>query len=154
TLLLQVEQGLGDTIHFARYASVLAARGARCIIRCPRALAPLLATVPGVAGIALESEPLPPYDYYVPIVSIPRIVGTTPQTIPHTVPYLSVEEDRRLEARTTLATTGTKRRIGLCWAGSPANANDRNRSMALTLFAPLLDLEGIAWFSLQAGEAV
>ena len=153
TLLLQVEQGLGDTIHFARYASVLAVRGARCVIRCPRALAPLLATIPGVTGIALESEALSPYDYYVPIASIPRIVGTTPQTIPDAVPYLSVEENLRLAARTTLATAGTKLRIGLCWAGSPANSNDRNRSMALALFAPLLELQGVTWFSLQAGEA-
>jgi len=122
-------------------------------MRSPRALAPLLATVPGVAEIVLESEPLPRYDYHVPLLSIPGVVGTTPQTIPATVPYIFVDEDRTATAHRTLLRAGASRRVGLCWAGSPANSNDRNRSMALALFAPLLETSGVTWFSLQAGEA-
>ena len=153
TLLVQIEQGLGDTLQFVRYASSIAAQGARCVIRCPRALGPLLATVPGVAEVVLETDALPRYDFHVPLLSIARIVGTTARTIPSHVPYLSVDGGRRATARKALAPAGDRHRVGLCWAGSPANSNDRNRSMALALFAPLFELPGIAWFSLQAGEA-
>jgi ADP-heptose:LPS heptosyltransferase len=103
--------------------------------------------------VVLETEGLPPYDFHVPLLSIARILGTTARTIPSNVPYLSVDEGRRAAARKALAPAADRRRIGLCWAGSPANSNDRNRSMALALFAPLFELPGITWFSLQAGEA-
>ncbi|HEX3633784.1 MAG TPA: DUF5672 family protein, partial [Casimicrobiaceae bacterium] len=49
TLLLYTEQGLGDALQFARFVAPLARAGARCIVYCPPALAPLLATAPGVA---------------------------------------------------------------------------------------------------------
>ncbi len=154
TLLLHIEQGLGDTVQFARYATLIAARGVTCVVRCPRALAPLLETIPGVAGVSVEADPLPPYDAQLPLLSAPRILGTTPETIPAHAPYITVAESRRATARAALAPAGAKRRVGLCWAGSPANSNDRNRSLPLAILVPLLDLQGIVWFSLQAGEAV
>ncbi|HZI84575.1 MAG TPA: DUF5672 family protein [Casimicrobiaceae bacterium] len=153
TLLLHVEQGLGDSVQFARYATPIAARGVTCVIRCPRALAPLLETVPGVAGVSVESDPLPSYDAHLPLLSAARILGTTPETIPAHGPYIAVQESRRAAARSTLARGASGLRVGLCWAGSPANSNDRNRSLPLATLAPLLDVPGIAWFSLQAGEA-
>ena len=101
----------------------------------------------------METDALPRYDFHVPLLSIAGILGTTQATIPSTVPYLSVDEGRRIVARKALAPAGNHFRVGLCWAGSPANSNDRNRSMALALFAPLFELPGITWFSLQAGDA-
>ena len=153
TLLLHVEQGLGDTLQFARYASSLAARGIRCIVRCPRALAPLIETIPGVVAASAEDEPLPRYDAHLPLLSAPRMLGTRPDTIRATVPYLTIAGSARAAARQTLVRIGAKRRIGLCWAGSPENSNDRNRSLPLSALATLLGLPGTGWFSLQAGEA-
>jgi hypothetical protein len=37
------------------------------------------------------------------------------------------------------------------WAGNPKQANDRNRSSRLDVLAPLFDLPGISWVSLQKG---
>jgi Flp pilus assembly protein TadD len=153
TVLVYIEQGLGDAIQFARYARQIAAIGARCILRCPEALAPLLATVPGVTAVNLEREPLPPYDAYLPLLSLPRIFGTSPETIPADVPYLGVPEANRATTRRALAGSVRTRRIGICWAGNPAHANDRNRSIALALLAPLFAAGDTAWFSLQAGAA-
>ncbi|HTS21518.1 MAG TPA: DUF5672 family protein [Casimicrobiaceae bacterium] len=153
TLLVTVEQGLGDALQFARYAAALAAAGVRCLIRCSSALAPLLETVPGVAGVSLESEPLPRYDAYVPLLSLPRILGTGPDTIPASVPYITIAEEHRAAARAVFARKPPGRRIGLRWAGNPAYANDRNRSMTFSAVAPLVGVEGTAWFSLQDGEA-
>jgi tetratricopeptide (TPR) repeat protein len=153
TLLVYPEQGLGDALQFARYATELADAGARCIIRCQDALAPLLATIPGVAAISRDSEALPAYDAHSPLLSLPRLLGTTPDTIPARVPYLSVSDAKCAAARALLARAGAPRRIGLCWAGNPAHGNDRNRSLALFALAPLLRIPGVAWYSLQQGDA-
>ena len=153
TVLVHIEQGLGDTVQFARYATLLAAAGSRCVIHCPQALEPLLATIPGVAQVSLEGEPLPAYDAYLPLLSLPRVFGTTAQTIPATVPYLAIADAKRAVARARVAQSGARRRIGLCWAGNPANPNDRNRSLPLATLAPLFAVPGITWFSLQAGDA-
>jgi len=153
TLIVPIEQGLGDTVQFGRYASLLAAGGARCVLRCPDKLAPLLATIPGVAQVSIEGEPLPAYDAYLPLLSLPRVFGTTPATIPATVPYLAVSAPKRAAARAALAQAGATRRIGLCWAGNPRHGNDRRRSLPLAALAPLFAVPGITWFSVQAGGA-
>ena len=152
TILLYPEQGLGDALQFARYASILAARGAHCVIRCPEALTPLLATVPGVARVVRDEEPLPRYDVHAPLLSLPRLVGTKADAIPATVPYITIGEAQRAAARATLARSSAPRRVGLVWSGNPSHSNDRNRSIALAALLPLLDVPGIAWFSLQQGE--
>ena len=151
TLLLYPEQGIGDAVQFARYATPLAAMGARCVIRCSDALAPLLETVSGVAQVVRENEPLPPYDAHSPLLSLPRLLGTTGDAIPATVPYITVPETRRADARAALARSPARRKAGLVWAGNPAHANDRNRSVALAELVPLLGVPGVAWFSLQQG---
>jgi Flp pilus assembly protein TadD len=153
TLLVYPEQGLGDAVQFARYATLLAEAGARCVIRCPDALAPLLATIPGVAAVSREGEALPRYDAHLPLLSLPRVLGTTPETIPAAVPYIAVSESKRAAARATLARAGTAPRIGLCWAGNPAHGKDRNRSLPLATLAPLFAVPGVSWFSLQQGKA-
>jgi Flp pilus assembly protein TadD len=152
TILLYPEQGLGDALQFARYASILAARGARCVIRCPDALAPLLATVPGVARVVRDDEALPPYDVHAPLLSLPRLVGTQADAIPATVPYIAIGEEHRAAARATLARSSAPLRAGLVWSGNPGHGNDRNRSIALTALLPFLDVPGIVWFSLQHGD--
>jgi tetratricopeptide (TPR) repeat protein len=153
TLLIATEQGLGDAVHFARYAQLLERAGARCVLRCPDQLAALLASAHGVVQVSSEGEPLPAFDAYLPLLSLPRVFATTPTTIPATVPYLTVSATQRAAARATLERAGATRRIGLCWAGNPGNPNDRKRSLPLSVLAPLLALPGISWFSLQAGDA-
>ena len=153
TLLLYPEQGLGDALQFARYATLLADAGARCLIRCSEALAPLLATVPGVAEIHRDDAPLPRYDAHLPLLSLPRVFGTTPETIPATVPYIAVADSLRNAARAALKRAGATRTVGLAWAGNPAHANDRHRSVPLAALAALFAVPGLTWFSLQQGEA-
>jgi tetratricopeptide (TPR) repeat protein len=152
TVLVYPEQGLGDAVQFARYATLVAAAGGRCVIRCPEVLAPLFTSIPGVAQVSGDGEPLPAYDSHLPLLSLPRILGTTAESIPAAVPYVAVPEAKRAAARATLAQSGTRRRVGLCWAGNRTHGNDRHRSIALETLAPLFAVPGIAWFSLQQGE--
>ena len=48
TILLHAEQGLGDAIHFVRYAPLVARRGGRVIVHCPPELARLFKSVEGI----------------------------------------------------------------------------------------------------------
>jgi tetratricopeptide (TPR) repeat protein len=152
TLLLYAEQGLGDALQFARYATLLAQAGARPLIHCVDALKPLIATVPGVGQVLGSDEPLPEYDAHFPLLSLPRVFATTAETIPSLASYMTVSEPHRTAARARIDSAPTLN-IGLVWAGSREHSNDRNRSCPLAALAPILALPGIAWFSLQQGEA-
>ena len=97
-------------------------------------------------------EKLPNYDWHVPVLSLPHVFQTTIQTIPTEIPYLSVDPARRKSwnARIESATpAGTRLRVGIAWAGNPKHKNDANRSIDPQLLAPLAEIEGVAFFSLQ-----
>jgi tetratricopeptide (TPR) repeat protein len=153
TLLLYAEQGLGDALQFARYATLLAKVGARPLIHCVDALKPLISTVSGVAEVLAGDEPLPDYDAHFPLLSLARVFATTEDTIPSEPSYMSVSMVHRAVAREKVESLSAKLNVGLVWAGSKAHSNDRNRSCPLAMVTPLLELPDIAWFSLQQGEA-
>jgi tetratricopeptide (TPR) repeat protein len=153
TLLLYAEQGLGDAVQFARYATLLAARGARVVIACPAALRALLASAPGVAEVVIGDAPLPRYDAHIALLSLPRALRTDLGSIPVEVPYIKVAPQQREAVRALLAQRGGGLNVGIAWAGNRTHSNDRNRSIPLTTLAPLFSLPGVAWQSLQHGEA-
>jgi tetratricopeptide (TPR) repeat protein len=148
TILVWCEQGLGDTIHFVRYASVLAEMGARVVLECPRMLLRLFSTCPGIALLVAETEPLPPYDVQVPMMSLPGLLGTTVDKVPCRVPYLSAEPEREEAWRRRLGDNG-KFRVGIVWQGNPRFGQDRWRSVPLERFAPLASVQGVELVSLQ-----
>jgi Flp pilus assembly protein TadD len=148
TILLHAEQGLGDTIHFARYARLLARSGANVVLEVQPELVRLLARVEGVAGVVARGEPLPDFDVHCPVGSLPRALRTEIATIPADVPYLTANAERIAKWRERIAALPSPR-IALAWAGSAAHANDRNRSLALAQLAPLLALEHASFVSIQ-----
>ena len=152
TLLLYTEQGLGDALQFARFVAPMARSGARCIVYCPEALAPLLATVPGVAQTVSDPERLPGYDAHLPLLSLPRLLGTTVDAIPTHVPYVTVAAEQRNRARQLIDASPRRLSVGIAWTGNPANPSNRIRSAPLEALDPLFEVEGIDWHSLQQGR--
>ncbi len=148
TLLVNAEQGLGDTIQLARYLPVLAARGARVLLACDQRLIPLLRTLPGVAGVSAKNAPLPAYDVWVDQMSLPLRFATTPQTIPAPEGYLCADPGRTAAWRARLGAGPT---VGVVWAGNPAHSNDRRRSLPRDSLARLLAGDGVGAVSLQLG---
>ena len=147
TLLLNCEQGLGDNIQFIRYAGMAAAQGARVIVRVPASLVELFQTVKGVAGVVSESEALPPHDFHCPMMSLAAAFGTSLETIPATVPYLTADAARVSAWRQRLW-PATRPRIGLVWAGRQYHPVNYNRDTRLECVRPLLDVDA-EWISLQ-----
>jgi Flp pilus assembly protein TadD len=154
TLLLHAEQGFGDTLQFIRFAAPIAAKGGRVVVDAQPALTRLLATAAGVASVHANGTPLPDYDVHLPMMSAPHRLGVTLENLPAETPYLSVPAERR-EAWRQLLSGFAGLKVGLTWIGNPglklgwtADANAR-RSIPLARLAPLLDIPGTTFFSLQ-----
>lgn len=157
TVLVHAEQGIGDTLQFARYVPLLAARGARVIFLCD---APSLETLLRHSLVDAEYVPtmtsLPRFDAYISVLSLPWIFGTTIATIPSHVPYLSVPPDAKARWSSALdrGDGDDVLRVGIVWSGNPANFNDRNRSIPLSvLLRHLPSHPGVQYYSLQKGPA-
>jgi tetratricopeptide (TPR) repeat protein/glycosyltransferase involved in cell wall biosynthesis len=150
-ILLHDEQGLGDGIQFARYAPLLAQRGARVIVECNDALARLFATLPDVAKVVGRSSPTPAHDVHAALMSLPHLLDTTLATVPSQTPYLAAEPSLVERWRNRLGPERTGLRVGLVWAGNVDLPDDSKRSPGLEPLLPLFDLSGVAFISLQKG---
>ncbi len=148
TILLHAEQGLGDTIQFARYAPLLARAGARVVLEVQPELKTLLAGLEGIASCHARGESLPAFDVHCPLGSLPLAMKTDATNIPAEIPYLRADEQRLAKWRPAIDALPGKR-VALAWAGHAAHANDRNRSMDLELLAPLFALPGLSFVSIQ-----
>jgi len=95
------------------------------------------------------NDPLPPFDVFLPIFSLPRVFATTLETIPRDVPYLRVDDARAQRFAERLARV-SRPRIGLVWSGK--SVPDPLRSIEPALLARLTGLD-VRWVSLQKGEA-
>lgn len=153
TLLLHAEQGFGDTLQFCRYAALAKAKGLRIILEVQPQLARLLEDLAGCDQVIARGDPLPPFDFHCPLLSLPLMLGTNSLAdIPAPIPYLQV--DGKLWAD-RVAGEGLK--VGLAWAGAPRRdspvqaAFDRRRSLPLSSLTPILALPGVRFFSLQKG---
>ena len=162
TLLIHAEQGFGDTLQFCRYAPLAAARGLRVVLEVQAPLVRLLRRLPGVADVVAHGDELPPFDCHCPMLSLPLAMGTTMATIPAATAYLDADAAEVAAWRTRLGAMACEGlRVGVAWAGKSRThthglaAVDRRRSMAPATLAPLFDLPGLTFFSLQkeGGEA-
>jgi FkbM family methyltransferase len=151
TILLCSEEGLGDTVQFCRYVPLVAQRGARVILAVQRPLSTLMAGLQGASVVCDQGEPVPPFDGFCPLLSLPGAFATKLETIPAAVPYLSVEPDAAARWRRRLDGDGGAK-VGIVWAGNPQHRNDARRSIAAETLLPLLRVQGARWFSLQVGE--
>ncbi len=151
TILVWVEQGVGDMIQFLRYARVLKEQGATVILECPQRLAPLFSSCAGIDRIISEGDLRPDFDVHAPLGSLPGLLGTTPETIPAGIPSLTAEPSRVERWRQRLGVKGTLR-VGIVWQGNPQHAQDRWRSAPLEQFAPLAAVPGVELISLQQGH--
>lgn len=144
TILLTAEQGMGDVIHFARFAADLAARGARVVLECHLGLEKLLATAPGVTRVVTLGTDVPEAHFYLPLMSAPNALGIDAVTpVP---PYLTAPVHAPVTIR-----SGTLN-VGVVWRGNPMHENDRNRSLDFSALTPLWSTPGVTFYSLQMGE--
>jgi tetratricopeptide (TPR) repeat protein len=162
-VLIHEEQGFGDTLQFCRYVPIVA-RDNRVIFECDESLLSLTRfNFPGVDVVPFSndiSDPSGRSDYHIPLMSLPRVLGTTLYNIP-AAPYLKAER-QYIEKwipilNEKMGESPQSFRIGLCWAGGqrPANLDamktDSRRSLRFEQIKPLLDVPQCSFLSLQMG---
>ncbi|MBT3352216.1 MAG: tetratricopeptide repeat protein [Nitrospinaceae bacterium] len=147
TILLHSEQGIGDTLQFVRYAKLIAEQGGKIILECQASLKKLIEKMPEFYAVIAEGESRPAFDLQAPLLSLPKIMGTTLETIPMEVPYIRALENQ--ETANAISSSPGHLKVGLVWAGNPEHENDRNRSIPLENFGALLNTSNTRIFSLQ-----
>ncbi len=151
-ILLHAEQGFGDAIQFMRYGPLVSAAGGTVILDVKPGLTRLARQLSEVTELIATGDPLPPFEWQCPLMSLPLAFKTNLATIPAQVPYLRAPEDaRQRAAKLTWPESG--KRVGLVWSGNPEYAEDRQRSIPLAEFSELFALEGLHFYSLQFGPA-
>lgn len=152
-IVLHAEQGIGDSIQFMRYVPMVAARGGRVTVLCQRPIQSLYRNLPHLEAVVALGDPLPEFDCYAPLMSLPLLFGTTLDTIPAEVPYLFAAPEKVTQWRARVASLpGLK--VGIAWAGNPDYRADARRSLPFDLLGPLADIAGVTFISLQKGPAV
>jgi len=143
SIFLSDEQGFGDVLQWARFVAPPKQLGAgRIVMECQPELMRLMSLLPEVDAVVPRAKEVPQCDLTLPLLSLPRVMGTRLDTLPVTVPYL-----RAPEAKHRLREDG-RLKLGLVWAGKPT---PRDRSIDLKLLLPLLGDPGISAYSLQMG---
>jgi tetratricopeptide (TPR) repeat protein len=149
TILIHVDEGLGDAIQYARYVPMLAARGARVILVVQLAIHALLSKLPGVAQCFSRGVgALPEFELQCPISSLPLAFGTQLDTIPSGAPYLPSPPANLVQAFEDRLGARNRLRVGLVWSGNPNHGNDHNRSVPLRTLSRILDADA-TFVSLQ-----
>jgi hypothetical protein len=151
-VIIGLEAGHGDMIHFCRYTALLKERGAaRIAVVCHPALKRLFATLAGVDQVFALGEALPAggWHYWTRPMRLPGLFGTDMAGIPAAIPYLSPPSALAQHWRDQLPQQGL--RVGLAWKGNPNFENDADRSLpSLMTLAPLAAVPA-HFVSLQKG---
>ncbi|SDF85106.1 tetratricopeptide repeat protein [Paraburkholderia phenazinium] len=165
TLLVWGEQGMGDLLQCCRYIPLLAqrvhAQGGRLLWNSFPQMGGLLARslsshVDGYsAGGGVDT--LPPFDYEIPLMSVPLVLGTLGDTLPGTVPYLHADAAASAAWRERLAADERPRKrlkVGLAWTGSLNHQRNPFRAVGWERYAAAFaGIRGVSFYSLQPGAA-
>ncbi|HMH66270.1 MAG TPA: tetratricopeptide repeat protein, partial [Rhizomicrobium sp.] len=145
TLFAYIEQGLGDTIQFCRYALVARSMGASILLAPQKGLERLLSALdPGIT--IADAAASPAFDYHIPLLDMPLACHTRLSDIPASIPYLSAEAERSAWWRDRIGAHGFK--IGICWQGNRAAPSDIGRSFPVRNFERIGRLDGVRLISL------
>lgn len=147
TLLIYTEQGLGDCIQFSRYIPLVKAMGGRVIVECNQELLRnIMKRVQGVDDVYVIGEELPPFDCHYPLMSLPHLLGIDLPTIPHNIPHIEIPPNLvELPKK-----SDQKLKVGIVWTANLGNpTTGKKRTIPLTDFLPILEVEGVDFYILQ-----
>ena len=148
TVLVVGEQGHGDNIQFVRFIGDIVSRGARVVLTLNASLRPLILG-PSIPTILVEGDPLPEFDYWIPIMSIPGVIGTTVENIANVQYYLTADVQLQKQWQTVLGHK-TRLRVGFCWSGRRDTWINRHKAMPFeTMLALVRRNPDYEWVNLQ-----
>ena len=160
-IVLLHEQGLGDSFQFIRFAPLLRSYAKRVVMTCPKPLQSLFSAsglVDHVYPLDVDSDQVADDAVWLPLMSVPGLLGVEEANFGDYVPFLPVDPERRrfwkerLDLHQGEGLSG-QFLIALNWQGNPEHekTTSRGRSIPLESFAPLATLPGVRFVSLQKG---
>lgn len=174
TLLIFEDQGMGDTIHFSRFALLAVECGAQVTLSVRSGLRSLMQTldpritvVEANADGALNPAALTTFDFHCAVSSLPRAFAVRLGNVFAPKSYLAAEAARLARWHRVVGTESF--RIGVCWQGAaaqfkvgeglrpsevPRTASVFDRSFPLSALQPLAALSGVRLISLQKGDGL
>lgn len=151
-ILVYGEQGLGDTIQFVRYSSLLQARGAKVVLEVHPTLRELMRWLRPECEVG-SGDGLTAFDVHCPMMTLPLLFRTTPDTIPPPAIF-HVPNATRTKWKAKIP-FDNRQTVGLVWAGTPENPMDDRRSTHLQTFEKILNdptlQKAVQYISFQLG---
>jgi tetratricopeptide (TPR) repeat protein len=148
TILLWSEQGLGDTLHFCRYAKLVDELGANVILQVQKPLLKLLQNLAGVSQLVAKGTALPDFDFHCPLLSLPLAFKTRIRTIPNTIPYVKANSDKIKNWNNKLGFK-TRPRLGIVWSSVSSFKEDSSRSISFQQMLSAIPVEKFEIVCLQ-----
>jgi len=152
-LLLVSEQGLGDTLHFMRYAIALRNQGISVSFCAPPNLHSLIKTS-GIDPSPLTSQQANEVSegQWIPLLSVPRHLGVSPDNPIITEPYIKTT-DELIDKWKGILSAEQGPIVGINWQGNPTHekTNSIGRSLPLETFAAISTNTNATLLSLQKG---
>ena len=147
-LLIWCEQGLGDTIQFLRFVSLMKAKAKEVTLLCPDRLKMLLNNFDNSITVSENVEFDAHVDFNLPLMSLPYLLGL--ESIFDPGPYLFADS-KLITQWDEVLDLNDRPRIGIAWQGNPAYEADHQRSIPLSFLHPLISNNNYEFVSLQQG---
>jgi hypothetical protein len=149
TVLVVGEQGHGDNIQFGRFLYNLHVMGAKIKLQVTDGLIPLLCHSPIIEWVGSYNGDPGRFDFWVPIMSIPGVLGITLDNLPRPVSYLNPRTDL-VEHWQKVLGPKKKLRVGFSWSGRRDAWLNQHKGMPLQSMADLIALNPQCdWINLQ-----
>jgi len=149
TILVIGEQGHGDNIQFCRFLVNLHAAGAKILFQVTDGMIPLLATTSIIHWVGRYTDVPPDFDYWIPIMSIPGVLGTTVDNLPQQISYINAENHRQQQWLTRLGAKH-RMRVGFSWSGRRDAWLNQHKGMPFeTMFELVRNNPQYEWINLQ-----
>lgn len=149
TILVQGEQGHGDNIQFVRFLWNLHVLGAKIKLKVTDGLVPLLSNSNIIELVVRYDQDPGEFDYWIPIMSIPTVIGVTLDNLAKQVSYLSVDMAKQQEWLQILGPKN-KMRIGFAWSGRKDSWLNQHKGMPFeTMLAMIRANPQYEWVNLQ-----
>ncbi|MCM2290769.1 tetratricopeptide repeat-containing glycosyltransferase family protein [Allorhizobium sp. BGMRC 0089] len=156
TLLIHAEQGLGDTIQFAKLLPLVKSLGGTVIFQAPDRLERLLNGIAGADRVTCRDPGPGEADLQSPLLGLPHRLRLTLGSVPTGERWLYPATQAVARWRERLGLEEGARAIGFVWRGNPLSPAEKGRSLdsaeALKPFAALENTRLIALQKLSEDE--
>ncbi len=156
-LLVWGEQGIGDEVQFSGLIRHIISRGIKVVIECDHRLVLLLRrSFPGTVVVERTDPPAPllkdpSITHQIPMASIPRVLGLSPDSMSFQNPFIIIDEKERDRFRSEYKADGDPLLVGISWR-SGNRQEGQKRSIGLESWGPIFRAPGARFVNLQYGE--